>query len=528
MAITERALSDVGYRTESVTENFPLNTGVISAYYEARSLLGIPTEEQRLSLNPHIATFKVHNSFGAPFVVREGPDVSQMINDLMDKRDLADTPIDKRRRMSIAIDILDKNSTKSYWELGNRKTDTVFKTHRVFHEGNEIARELNNNVLTDEIMSYAEELLDHRRELILSEDPEFYRVESQESDSESESRSRRRFSNAVELWRAKLAPRVDSHLEVTADDGEDAEGIQVDNVKVTAVLTGDRSEDDKNIGEADYHEVLTATEVRKKRNRERKRYVRVKPSKGLVAAGVLLTTVVPAAGLQAAGRIDVLNRSKAGSISRVVDQSTPTTVEIRPGVTIALPTVEPSTTTTTVRVATALPVTTTTEAPKPKDPIGIAWLSETMKPWKEKIAAEAKNYPGFDPALPAIYAQIKTAGDYTAGYRDDTQGYLGLFLLSETLIAEGAKALGIENPLAVDANVNIRIGVWYIAKKFKESSGSIRATAIGLEGSSGEVADFVEGMWNERKDEASPTFNKWKAKYGYREDKAREKLKGVL
>lgn len=484
----------------------PVNERAIFAYYRAKILLGIATpQDVRAALSLEVPQNKVElkGSGDVDYSTVEGPNVSGLIAGLKLKLQDINLPFEDQLQMVSALDTLDENSTKpdtnfTFWNLGDRATVTGYRVQRTINEIRKIARVQYNNVSSVLTVKDAEEALSGKRELILSNDPLFYKVHEIPNKKTTQ-----KASSEVELYRGLLSGVVNLHA------NGDEEQAKAKNEKKES----DRGKEPP---------LLIPTEIKDGKKRQRRPHARRKltlTKNGLLAVGTSVATLA-GVGLEASGTTSALDvfRNRPTAVTRTFD--THSQNDLAADVASLLPNPGPATLTT---VAKAEPTITTTtvlsipEVTKPVDPIGVAWLSDTMNPWKEQIATESAKY-GIDAALPAILMQVKTAGDYTIHTADLT----GLFLLSNDVIKDGmsVKDLGIPSgdPVVVglDARNNIKIGVWYIAKKYKELGNSINKTALELLGKDVEMAGMVEGMWNERKQMESPAFNKWKEKYGNR------------
>lgn len=533
--MTEQRISSRPHIEAERSIDMFVRTDVVAAYYEAKKMLGQMSFQDRMDadmLVPPGRIIGIDINNGLRYTTFEGPDVEPLILQLQLKlrNDESGTKGQAarkdRQRTEEILSILDNNSTKenagedgeiTFWDLGNRSTAPGYKTQRIFQEAIELA---GNKFGATRKLNKAARNLGRRRELIMADaNSSFYGI----------------FKNGhlvgedpgteLELLRAAdLTAKVDAEVEVTeekmtSDQGKDTGYVQREAPEVIYL----EAREVKNPPQG---------EVKKREfKRKVKRNIRVARHDAPANPGrrAALKWMVGVAAVVAVGAVE--SRTKVvSSLLSSQSETHQTGSTVFPDSDLDAAPQNPATTTTTaesVTTTSSSTTTSTTEAPKPINRVGVPWITDTVVvPWGEQLVIESAKY-GIDAALPAILMQVKTAGDYTVHTADLT----GLFLLSNDVIKDGmlVKDLGIPSgdPVVVglDARNNIKIGVWYIAKKYKELGNSINKTALELLGKDVEMAGMVEGMWNERKQVESPAFEKWKEKYGNRLIRnAREKL----
>ncbi|HVF69810.1 MAG TPA: twin-arginine translocation signal domain-containing protein [Xanthomonadales bacterium] len=504
MAIAERVLRAPQQEGSRIEGGMSVNTGVVAAYYEARVMLRIATPEDLIAqqeMKPPITEVEVMGANKHNFVVKEGPDVRGLLKGLRMRRDQGSLQAEEKAKVEQVLKVLEENSTRSYWTLGDRAEVAGFKTQRTILEAVDIAKGYGNLLNNTPAYGDAEEKLASICELRLSDDPDFYNVAFKDKVEQPREPSR-----ALVWLRNRRGDPYDGEPDEPMVEPETpkADGSKKgpQHAIVTEVIMDDPEKGTRK--SVKIKPVKRIKPIRVKTNSDRmsrRRFL------GLSATGIAVAGITALAP----GLVNRSTGTETSTEQTLAVKPTPdTTAVIAPEPTVPTTVEEPVTTTTTTEPPEVQQTPDTTEAPKPKEAIGISWLSDTMGPWKEKIAKESVNY-GLDPALPAIIMQIKTAGDFTI----NNNGVQGLFLLTDGVIKDASEALGISNPIAIDSSTNIKMGVWFIAKNFRESGGSIRNTVLGFEGQNGqELAELVEGMWNERSQENSPTFEKWKNELG--------------
>lgn len=526
-----------------------INAGAVAAYNEARELLGVSTRRERLrGENRSFQVVEIDREDGTQFRAFEGPDVAGLIDGLTLRlsQKKGKSPLPNEGKMRRVLKVLEENSTDivdehaseeqlraSSWGLGNRLDVRGYRLQRIALEAVEIAVSRGGIRNKAEIVVDARKKLDSRRELKVLENPDDYLVDQYKN------------GNLVIDEFAKRPTSTDVVLHTgSAVDHVGPSEVEVANWEITE--SGDKSWDfAEELDDPQEEDIevlhLNATEVkhrypkkegyfrRRKRLKDERKVV-VRPSnssngfsrRDLLTWGAAAVVAGGLAGVEARTNVvrNILGNGSNEVVYPISGSTIPVTTEVpeKPLVVETPTTIKPEPTTTT-----SSSTTSTIEAPKPRDITGIQYeLSSPMKIWKERIVAESK-IRGIDPALPAIYMQIKTSGDYT----NINGKYSGLFMLHEDVVKEASAALGFTDVLYVDGNKHLQMGIWYMARKLKENGGSVRKMAEALEGGSGEVSDFITGMWDERNQATSPTFNRWKEKYGYLIDKAEKKLKSL-
>lgn len=169
--------------------------------------------------------------------------------------------------------------------------------------------------------------------------------------------------------------------------------------------------------------------------------------------------------------------------------------------------------------------------------ISIAWLPDPVRRW-EPLFLEAGAAHRVDPELLAIIALVESGGN-AAIY--SPAGATGLMQVMPGTGADIARIRGLAG-FTADAllvpETNVDFGAWYLAQQLKafgkaddpDWTESVMLAAAAYNGGPGRVAtylrggslpaesaryrEYVGGMWRERGDAASPTFERWMAAGG--------------
>lgn len=169
--------------------------------------------------------------------------------------------------------------------------------------------------------------------------------------------------------------------------------------------------------------------------------------------------------------------------------------------------------------------------------IAIAWLPDPVRRW-ERLFLAAGAAHGVDPALLAIIALVESGGN-AAVY--SPAGATGLMQVMPGTGGDIARLRGIAG-FSPDAllvpETNVDFGAWYLAQQLKAFGKaddpdwveSVTLAAAAYNGGPGRVASYlrggslpaeseryrgyVGGMWQERADASSPTFERWMAAGG--------------
>ncbi len=164
------------------------------------------------------------------------------------------------------------------------------------------------------------------------------------------------------------------------------------------------------------------------------------------------------------------------------------------------------------------------------DDFAIAWLPQTVVRWKPEILAAAKAH-GVDPALVAIVMLVESGGGPQAV---SPSGATGLMQVMPGTGADIARQRGIAAYQLAEPATNVDFGAWYLARQlqaFGRADGdpdwqqSVELAASAYNGGPGSVQrlqaggslpnetaryrQWVGGMWRERSDASSPTFDAW-------------------
>ena len=167
------------------------------------------------------------------------------------------------------------------------------------------------------------------------------------------------------------------------------------------------------------------------------------------------------------------------------------------------------------------------------------WMPLTVRAWWPIITAAAEEH-GVDPALVSIVMLVESGGDPTAG---SGAGALGLM----QVVPRWHPSLCIDPDCmsAYDPNHNVDVGTAYLAECMARYAGQgsapdwtdtvIDASACYNGGSASnttsETASYrrwIGGMWSERAQQASPTFEAWMAAGGSRLVESAEAELGIV
>lgn len=180
--------------------------------------------------------------------------------------------------------------------------------------------------------------------------------------------------------------------------------------------------------------------------------------------------------------------------------------------------------------------------------IDIAWLPETLRPWRDELLAAGARW-GVDPELLAIVMLVESGGNPAAV---SPAGAVGLMQVMPATAADIARLRGLPAPGVVELAVpatNIDFGAWYLARQLASFGSaddpdwqrSVELAAVAYNGGPGSAAAslrggfvpaearryrvWVGGMWSERGAASSATFERWlSAGGGYLVDRARAVL----
>jgi soluble lytic murein transglycosylase-like protein len=149
-----------------------------------------------------------------------------------------------------------------------------------------------------------------------------------------------------------------------------------------------------------------------------------------------------------------------------------------------------------------------------------AWIPPTVARWEPNIRAATSRY-GVDPALVAIIVTVESAGNPNAGSHAGAQGLMQVVARWHPRILEGAGPF--------DPDHNLDVGTAFLADLLRqyavpgdEANGwqaTVERAAAAFNGGPGGVTNpvaetrhyvrWVGGMWRERDDATSPTFESW-------------------
>lgn len=172
----------------------------------------------------------------------------------------------------------------------------------------------------------------------------------------------------------------------------------------------------------------------------------------------------------------------------------------------------------------APPPASEAEAAPAGDPLPV-WLPHTVTRWEPNIRAATSRH-GVDPALVAIIMTVESAGNPLAGSHAGAQGLMQVVSRWHPRILEGGGPF--------DPDHNLDVGTAFLADLLRlyavdgdEAAGwqaTVQRAAAAYNGGPGGVTNpvaetrayirWVGGMWAERHDPTSPTFDEWRAAGG--------------
>jgi hypothetical protein len=167
--------------------------------------------------------------------------------------------------------------------------------------------------------------------------------------------------------------------------------------------------------------------------------------------------------------------------------------------------------------------------------LSIGWLPDTVRRWEALICA-ASAAEGIDPDLLAIVALVESGGNSSAGSHVGAQGLMQVMPATAVGIAAGMGAGAPDPANLLDPETSLRLGARYLVTQMRSFSqndppewqatvekaaaaynagpGALSRAALPLE--TQRYVTWVGGMWRERHDGTSPTFEAWMAAGGAR------------
>jgi len=169
--------------------------------------------------------------------------------------------------------------------------------------------------------------------------------------------------------------------------------------------------------------------------------------------------------------------------------------------------------------------------------IDIPWLPEPVKRWQHLFLAAGAEHK-VDPALLAIIALVESGGNATVYSPAGATGLMQVMPGTGSDIARLRRISGFAPDGLLIPETNVDFGAWYLAQQLRSFGRpddpdwreSVTLAAAAYNGGPGRVATFlrggslpaesaryreyVGGMWSERHDATSPTFERWLAAGG--------------
>jgi len=164
--------------------------------------------------------------------------------------------------------------------------------------------------------------------------------------------------------------------------------------------------------------------------------------------------------------------------------------------------------------------------------IDIPWLPATIAVWNDRLIAAGQAH-GVDPALLAIVMLVESGGNPLARSGAGATGLMQVMPGTAADIARQRGLAGYTPDMLADPGTNIDFGAWYLSQQLKsfgsaddpdwQRSVEVAATAYnggpgsaqrflaggGLPNETNRYLQWVGGMWRERRQAASPTFDAW-------------------
>jgi soluble lytic murein transglycosylase-like protein len=163
--------------------------------------------------------------------------------------------------------------------------------------------------------------------------------------------------------------------------------------------------------------------------------------------------------------------------------------------------------------------------------LAVRWLPASIAPY-EAALAEAGQRHGVDPALLAIVTLVESLGDPRAQSSGGARGLMQLLPSTAAQIATERHLPAPTDERLLEPEYNIDLGAWYLSQQlaaFGAGSAGARSVELAavaynagptmarayLEGNATlpeetvQYRELVVGMWNERLQPESPTFNAW-------------------
>ncbi len=178
-------------------------------------------------------------------------------------------------------------------------------------------------------------------------------------------------------------------------------------------------------------------------------------------------------------------------------------------------------------------------AAEARDTLGIQWLPESVAAWAPQILEAARAH-GVAPELVAIVMLVESGGHPGAVSPSGAVGLMQVMPATGEDIA-AQRGLAFTTDQLNQPELNVDFGAWYLADqlaRFGQSpdedwQASVSLAAAAYNGGPGKLQasvqdgtalpaetsaykSWVSGMWRERRDDKSPTFEGWLAAGGWR------------
>ncbi len=167
--------------------------------------------------------------------------------------------------------------------------------------------------------------------------------------------------------------------------------------------------------------------------------------------------------------------------------------------------------------------------------IEIAWLPDTVMAWGDLITESAARY-GVDPEFLAIVVLVESGGNPRAGSRAGALGLTQVMPATARHIAAERGVTAFDADQLYDPAIAIDFGAYYLAQQLRsfgrrddpDWQHSVRLAAAAYNGGPGNVSratwpretqayvKWVSGMWAERRQPTSETYEAWLAAGGHR------------
>jgi hypothetical protein len=180
--------------------------------------------------------------------------------------------------------------------------------------------------------------------------------------------------------------------------------------------------------------------------------------------------------------------------------------------------------------------------------LDVAWLPGTVTHWRADVERLARQH-GLDPDLVAIVVLVESGGGPHARSGTGALGLMQILPLTGRHIARERVLGGHSDERLLEAGYNLDLGSWYLARQTAafaadDEARTVERAAAAYNGGPGRLGHYlrgegtlsaeteryvgwVGGMWRERHQPRSPTFEAWWQAGGWRLVRKAEKELGL-